>query len=55
MFSGKLAPKLHGSLSLSPAVAVSLNEPLMFNHPEPMYQRQTRFAKGMRVPSAISQ
>ena len=55
MFSGKLVPKLHGSSSLSAAIALSPNEALMFNHSEAVYQRQTRFAKGTRVPSAISQ
>jgi len=50
-FSGKLVPKLRGSPSA--AVALSPNEALAFNHSEPMYGRQTRLAKGARVPSAI--
>lgn len=55
VFSDKPVPMLHGSSSLSAAVALSPNEALMFNHSEPMYQRQTRSAKGTHVPSAISQ
>lgn len=55
MFSGKLVPKPRGSSSLSAAIALSFNEALAFNRSEPLYQRQTRFAKGTRVPSAIPQ